>query len=65
MDSMARPKADDTCSRFAMRRTSAVWLVPAAWKSAGLKKTASPLASGSCTWCASKYSRNSGSRQAR
>ena len=63
--SMARPNADDTCSRLAMRLTVAVRLAPAAWNTAGLKNTASPLASGSCTWLASKYSRNSGCRQAR
>ena len=44
---------------------AAVRLAPAAWNTAGLKNTTSPLASGSCTWLASKYSRNSGCRQAR
>jgi hypothetical protein len=63
--SMARPNAEDTCSRLAIRLTPAVRLAPAAWNTAGLKNTASPLASGSCTCCASKYSRNSGRRQAR
>jgi hypothetical protein len=52
--SIARPKAEETCSRLAMRRTSAERLVPAPWNSAGLKKAASPLHSGSCTKCASK-----------
>ena len=63
--SMARPNADDTWSRLAIRLTSVVWLAPAAWNRAGLKNTASPLASGSWTWLASKYSPNSGRRQAR
>jgi hypothetical protein len=45
--SMARPNADETCSRLAIRLTSVVRLVPAAWNRAGLKNTASPLASGS------------------
>src|SRR6266851_4751411 len=44
--SMARPNADDTCSRLAIRLTSAVRLVPAAWNRAGLKNTASPLRHG-------------------
>ena len=37
-----------------MRRMFAERLEPAAWKSAGLKKTASPLFSGGWTLCASK-----------
>jgi hypothetical protein len=52
--SMARPNADDTCSRLAIRRTPAVRLAPAAWSTAGLKNTASPLASRSWTRLASK-----------
>ena len=34
-----------------MRRKSAERLVPAPWNTAGLKNAASPLASGSWTWC--------------
>jgi hypothetical protein len=60
--SIARPKADETCSRLAIRRIEVEWFVPAAWKSAGLKKTASPLARGSWMWCEPKYSWNSGRR---
>ena len=41
--SIARPNAEDTCSRLAMRRTSAERFVPAPWNSAGLKNAASPL----------------------
>ena len=63
--SIARPNADETCSRLAIRWTSPVRLAPAAWNTAGLKNTASPLRSGSWTWQASKYSRNSRCRQAR
>jgi hypothetical protein len=44
---MARPNADETCKRFAIRRTSAERLVPAPWNTAGLKNAASPLSSGS------------------
>jgi hypothetical protein len=47
--SMARPNADDTCSRLAIRFTPADRFVPAPWNSAGLKNAASPLASGSWT----------------
>jgi hypothetical protein len=63
--SIARPKADDTCSRFAIRCTSAETLVPAPWNRAGLKNAASPLASGSWTYRSAKKSRNSSNRQAR
>ena len=49
--SIARPKADEICSRLAIRLMSLEWFDPAAWKRAGLKKTASPLASGSWMWC--------------
>ena len=41
--SIARPNADETWSRFAMRRTSAETLVPAPWNRAGLKNAASPF----------------------
>ncbi len=60
--SMARPNADEICSRLAMRLMSAEWFEPAAWNSAGLKKTASPLASGSWMWWVVKYSWKSGRR---
>ena len=50
----ARPNADETCSRLAIRRTPAERLAPAPWKRAGLKNAASPLASGSCTRWSSK-----------
>jgi hypothetical protein len=62
---MARPNADDTCSRLAIRRMSLDRLCPAPWNSAGLKNAASPFRSGSCTRCSSKYAMNSGRRQAR
>ena len=53
--SSGRPNAEDTCSRWAIRLTSAVRLVPAPWNKAGLKNTASPLASGNCTQFLAKY----------
>ena len=43
-----------------MRLMSAERLCPAPWNSAGLKNAASPFSSGSWTWFASKYARNSG-----
>lgn len=52
--SIARPNAEEICSRFAIRRTPAVWLPPAPWNRAGLKNTASPLRSGNWTKWASK-----------
>ena len=58
--SIARPNAEEICSRLAMRRMSVERLVPAPWKTAGLKNAASPRRSGSCTWCSSKYSWKSG-----
>ena len=48
-DSIARPSAEEICSRLAIRRTSLVRFVPAPWNSAGLKNTASPARSSSCT----------------
>ena len=41
--SIARPKADETCSRFAMRLMSVERLCPAPWNTAGLKNAASPF----------------------
>jgi hypothetical protein len=47
--SMARPNAEDTCSRLAIRLMSAERFVPAPWNRAGLKNAASPFSSGSWT----------------
>ncbi len=52
--SIARPNAEDTWSRLAMRRMSVERLCPAAWITAGLKKAASPVRNGRATWWSSK-----------
>jgi len=57
--SIARPNGDEICSRLAIRRMPVEVLAPAPCMSAGLKNTASPLRSGTCTWWAAKWSMNS------
>ena len=65
MLSSVLPRGELICKRLAMRYTSVVWLVPAAWNTAGLKNTASPFFKANCVRCSAKYSLNSGRRQAR
>ena len=53
-DSIARPNGEEICSRLAIRRMSVDVLAPAPCMSAGLKNTASPLRSGTCTCAVAK-----------